>query len=75
MAKKAASTDRPASTRPPAAKARDVSPAQSKFDSKFDPSHDAIAARAFELYLQRGAAGGSEMNDWLRAETELRTGR
>ena len=39
------------------------------------PSHDEIAARAFELYLQRGGGGGDgdEMNDWLSAEAELRT--
>jgi hypothetical protein len=36
------------------------------------PTHEAIAQRAFELYLARGEAGGDEMSDWLRAETELR---
>lgn len=36
------------------------------------PSHEQIAARAFELYLLRGGGDGQEMNDWLRAEGELR---
>ena len=37
------------------------------------PTHAAIAQRAFELYQARGQAGGDEMSDWLRAESELRT--
>ena len=37
------------------------------------PSTDAIAYRAYELYLQRGGDGGSEMDDWLAAEKELAT--
>jgi hypothetical protein len=39
------------------------------------PSHEEIAARAFEYYLQRGGGDGdgSEMSDWLRAEAELNT--
>ncbi|MGA2077754.1 MAG: DUF2934 domain-containing protein [Terriglobia bacterium] len=28
--------------------------------------------RAYELYLQRGAAPGNDVNDWLQAELELR---
>lgn len=35
------------------------------------PTHEAIARRAFELYLSRGAEHGHDMNDWLRAEQEL----
>jgi len=33
---------------------------------------DEIRKRAFELYQQRGAGGGSEAEDWLRAEREVR---
>jgi hypothetical protein len=32
-----------------------------------------IAARAYEIYLQRGASDGFDSDDWLRAEQELRT--
>jgi hypothetical protein len=35
------------------------------------PSHDAIAARSYELYLARGCADGHDAEDWLRAEAEL----
>jgi len=34
-------------------------------------SHDAIAARSYELYLARGSADGHDEEDWLRAEAEL----
>lgn len=35
-------------------------------------SPERIAARAFELYLARGGEPGQELEDWLRAEAELR---
>jgi len=33
---------------------------------------DEIRRRAYELYLQRGSAAGSEAEDWLNAEREVR---
>jgi hypothetical protein len=33
-----------------------------------------IAARAYELYLKRGASDGFDGDDWFRAEQELRAG-
>jgi hypothetical protein len=48
---------RTATTRPAAA-----------FDSA--PTHDAIAMRAYELFLQRGARHGQDFEDWLAAERE-----
>jgi len=36
------------------------------------PSHEQIAARAYELYVTRGGGEGQAMSDWLRAEGELR---
>jgi hypothetical protein len=42
---------------------------------KADPAYDDIARRAYELYQQRGGEGGQEVDDWLRAESELREGR
>jgi len=36
-----------------------------------EPTHQEIAARAYELYLQRGRQSGHEMDDWLQAEYEL----
>ncbi len=31
-----------------------------------------IAGRAYDLYLQRGGEHGRDLDDWLRAERELR---
>jgi hypothetical protein len=36
------------------------------------PSHAEIARLAYEFYERRGPEQGSEIDDWLRAETELR---
>ena len=38
---------------------------------KSKPTQDQIAARAYEIYLERGATSGDHMQDWLRAEREL----
>ena len=35
------------------------------------PTNDEIAVRAYELYLDRGAADGADLDDWLNAEREL----
>ena len=35
------------------------------------PQTEAIAKRAYELYLQRGSVSGHELDDWLEAEAEL----
>ena len=34
---------------------------------------DAIARRAYELFLARGSEPGHEMEDWLQAEAQLTT--
>ena len=34
--------------------------------------HAEIAARAYELYIDRGAAAGFDREDWLRAERDLK---
>jgi hypothetical protein len=36
------------------------------------PDHDAIAARAYALYVDRGRKPGHALRDWLDAEAELR---
>jgi hypothetical protein len=35
------------------------------------PSHEEIAKRSYELYLERGAVDGFHVEDWLKAESEL----
>ena len=37
-----------------------------------EPSAEEIARRAHELYLQRGGEHGKDVEDWVRAEKELR---
>jgi hypothetical protein len=39
------------------------------------PAHEAIARRAYELYLERGAEPERDIEDWLQAEAELRDRR
>ena len=43
-------------------------------DSSVHPSvsEDQIRRRAYELYVQRGGTHGRHMDDWFRAESELR---
>jgi hypothetical protein len=36
------------------------------------PTHDQIKLRAYQIYLERGARPGNELDDWLRAERELK---
>jgi hypothetical protein len=43
--------------------------------SEREPSEDEIRLRAYMLYLERGGSHGSDFEDWLRAEEELRRGR
>lgn len=35
-------------------------------------SEEQVRRRAYELYMQRGGQGGSHVDDWYRAEAELR---
>ena len=35
-------------------------------------AQDAIARRAYELFEQRGGAPGRDIEDWLRAEHDIR---
>ena len=35
------------------------------------PTHEQIAARAYELYVNRGRIDGYDMDDWFQAEYEL----
>jgi hypothetical protein len=37
-----------------------------------EPDREAIARRAFELFLARGGVHGHDVEDWLAAERELR---
>ena len=53
-------------------RAMKVSPAEPDRAAAVVSSPEQIAARAFELYLARGGEPGRELEDWFRAEAELR---
>lgn len=38
---------------------------------KAPPTHEQIAKRAYEIYLERKGAPGNPFEDWTRAEREL----
>ena len=38
---------------------------------KTAPTHEEIALRAYEIYLERGGVPGDALQDWTRAEREL----
>ena len=46
--------------------------AQAANASKGEPTHEDIAKRAYELYLERGSVEGHHEEDWMIAEAELR---
>ena len=55
-------TKKPKSSLPAAKKSQGV---------KTAPTHEEIALRAYEIYLERGGAPGDALEDWTRAEREL----
>ena len=44
----------------------------SRSKSDRPPIEEQIRQRAQEIYLQRGGQDGSELEDWLQAEAEIR---
>ena len=43
-----------------------------KSNDKIELTTDQIRQRAYEIYLRRNAEPGSDVDDWLQAEAELR---
>ncbi len=51
---------------------QDSSPAGGKAQTALaHPTREEIELRAYEIYLERAGAPGSELDDWTRAEREL----
>jgi hypothetical protein len=48
---------------------------ESVIEEKPQPTEDQIRMRAYEIYCARNGAPGSELDDWLQAENELKEGR
>ncbi len=46
--------------------------AKGKPDPRGTCSHEAIALRAYQFFLDRGGSHGHDLEDWERAERELR---
>jgi hypothetical protein len=59
----------------PAAGRDDAPAARAAGRADASPSPEEIAQRAYEIYQQRGGGDGQEVDDWVRAEQELREGR
>ena len=55
-----------------APKVKAASTAKASAVSTAEPTHDEIAARAYELYLARGSLDGYSEEDLMLAEAELR---
>ncbi len=47
-------------------------PAEATATTEAEPSLEAIAERAYEIYKARGGVHGKDADDWLEAELELR---
>ena len=43
----------------------------SGIEEKRSPTEDEIRTRAYEIYCARNGGPGSDVNDWLKAESEL----
>ena len=50
-------------------------PAKAAPRAAYEPTQEEIQARAFEIYLSEGCKEGSDLENWLRAEKELRAPR
>jgi hypothetical protein len=48
-------------------------PSRRRFEpsTKRDPIHEAVAGRAYEIFLERGGQHGNDLDDWLQAEREM----
>jgi hypothetical protein len=57
-------------SRAPAAPKRDAP--KKGVEKQSIPLEEQIRQRAHQIYLQRGGQHGSDVNDWLQAEVELR---
>jgi hypothetical protein len=51
-----------------------VSPQQqTRVQAQADPNRDLIQERAYFRYVERGRTDGKALEDWLAAETEIRS--
>jgi hypothetical protein len=70
-AEPAATAPRPAATPAPPATVKALKTKTELPKPVLAPTREAIARRAYELYVARGQAHGHDAEDWTRAEREL----
>jgi len=68
-------TTRTIASQPDARMSRPIDQSQADYQQMVKVSPDEIAQRAYELFMARGGAHGSDLDDWLVAESELMRGR
>lgn len=52
--------------------AEQVATLERRSDALRTPADEAVRTRAYYLFLERGGRAGHELDDWLRAESEIR---
>ena len=63
----------PEARQAPSARRKGQAPAENyESDGQID-LRELIARRAYEIYEERGRCDGDDLNDWLRAEAEVRS--
>ena len=55
------------------ARRRAQTPAESYESDEQSDLREMIARRAYEIYEERGRCDGDDINDWLRAEVEVKS--
>ncbi len=55
--------------------ARESNPTRAKTSQGVAPTVEEIRQRAQEIFIARGGAPGNELDDWLRAEQQLKRQR
>ncbi len=67
-------TTKPATAKTAAPRKRAVKAAPAETRPAFGPSHDQIAAFAYDLFERSGRQHGRAVDHWLEAESKLRQG-
>jgi Protein of unknown function (DUF2934) len=65
----------PESAKTPRTRKKKVTPANGNGHATSPDLESEIRVRAYEIYVQRGDASGSEFEDWLIAEKEVKSKR
>ena len=53
---------------------KEIPPAKVPYP-RTQPLEEAIRVRAYQIYIERGRGPGHDLDDWLRAEREIKSNR